>query len=397
MPSLTRQAVCWMAQGEEGGPPFACLEVALRGHGVLFSPSESVEREGTETRDFCGRLEEVCRRTTPLRPYTLRFYAPYFHKLPPCPRGASYPPPTPPLRISDAYLTFHSPPFHPLPSPRFAPMKESLKVEGRGKVDRSSRKGQKRQSRLKYPKLRDFRLRNGGDFARAESRQCRSLNEGICMADGMVDSATACAQMRSVIPVLLSLLIGTLGADEYQSPNEYPSQYLNKWVVEVPGGALHARSVARRHGYVYVGHVPGFENLFVFERRNQARLSKRGSASLTHKLSSDRRASLTRITWVEQQTSRRREKKFFIGGSELGIVERVLRGNVRDARGRDRRFNDELWDRQWKLNTIIAEQADLKVDSLSIEAMLDVDNTKRVDGIGGSLSSMEERLLALEI
>lgn len=70
----------------------------------------------------------------------------------------------------------------------------------------------------------------------------------------------SCRRHRRLLHLLLLLLLVPgarqpfAGTRAVRAPDASPL-YTNTWAVRVPGGAEHARSIARRHGFINFGRV----------------------------------------------------------------------------------------------------------------------------------------------
>uniref|UniRef100_A0A8C9YBF6 Furin (paired basic amino acid cleaving enzyme) a n=1 Tax=Sander lucioperca TaxID=283035 RepID=A0A8C9YBF6_SANLU len=95
---------------------------------------------------------------------------------------------------------------------------------------------------------------------------------------------------------LLVLLVSGLG------PALGQKVYTNTWAVHIPGGQEEADQIASKHGFINYGHV--FGDYYHFRHRTVVKRSLSDHRGTQVRLSRD-----PKVTWAEQQVSKRRKKR----------------------------------------------------------------------------------------
>ncbi|XP_060527002.1 neuroendocrine convertase 1-like [Cylas formicarius] len=119
-------------------------------------------------------------------------------------------------------------------------------------------------------------------------------------------------------------------------------------VVRVEGGPLVAELIAAETGHAFRGPVLGFTNTYLLISIDNETFfpnhQKRGSART--RLDDDQR-----VTWVEEQHSKQRQKRDFTTVDQSDVPQQRSKRLNRPRRWTnvDKTFNDELWSSQWYL------------------------------------------------
>lgn len=165
--------------------------------------------------------------------------------------------------------------------------------------------------------------------------------------------------------------------------------YAEKWTIGVPGGSDKANQVAVEHGYVNLGLVRGFDDVYLFEKQvdgpdttsfddadptSDARLHRTKRALEAHPCVSwvDPQLPQTRVkrdAFNKQVSSRSVHRPLLSLNSAIisGSTGRNLKGNLDrgsysnfgQSKEELNKFNDELWSHQWYLqdNSNVAQVA----------------------------------------
>ncbi|XP_068172200.1 furin (paired basic amino acid cleaving enzyme) a [Antennarius striatus] len=102
--------------------------------------------------------------------------------------------------------------------------------------------------------------------------------------------------LELLLGLLLMLLVCGLG------PVLGGDVYTNTWAVHIPGGLEEANRVANKHGFINYGHV--FGDYYHFRHRTVVKRSLSGHRGTQVRLEND-----PKVTWAEQQVSKRRKKR----------------------------------------------------------------------------------------
>ncbi|XP_053611965.1 neuroendocrine convertase 1-like isoform X2 [Plodia interpunctella] len=147
---------------------------------------------------------------------------------------------------------------------------------------------------------------------------------------------------------------GYHGFDGVHNGLEDAKHFVNEWTVEVEGGEEIAQLVALELGYAYGGPVRSFPDMYTFLRYEHEKQRRTPSATHTRTLAKDRR-----VRWAEQVFLKSRVKRYPTPEPDR-VVERVKRVPTNGTRARNTRaaefsrrplFNDELWNKEWYLDT----------------------------------------------
>ncbi|VBB29339.1 unnamed protein product [Acanthocheilonema viteae] len=112
-------------------------------------------------------------------------------------------------------------------------------------------------------------------------------------------------------------------------------EYDNEWVVEIMGGPYKAKNIARAVGYKYIAPVRGFDNVYIFSKKNHRGKRKADSKS-TFELCRHRH-----VLWAQQQRVHKRFKRDHISATSAAFND----ANYNN----DNFFNDPFWPQQWNL------------------------------------------------
>ncbi|VDK49650.1 unnamed protein product [Anisakis simplex] len=145
------------------------------------------------------------------------------------------------------------------------------------------------------------------------------------------------------------------------------AEYDNEWAVQVIGGEVEARKIARSLGYTYAGPVRGFDDTYVFQAKDRRR-TKRSAEKLTSKLRSNHRVRRTAAQTIVkprlyhmgcmQLGGRIEARKFMVLWAEQQRIKKRLKRTSKS----DHLFNDPLWPAQWQLHDSRNKSGDMKTD-----------------------------------
>ncbi|XP_032902372.1 proprotein convertase subtilisin/kexin type 4 isoform X4 [Amblyraja radiata] len=125
-----------------------------------------------------------------------------------------------------------------------------------------------------------------------------------------------CRRLLHLLLLLLLLLLVPgarqtfAGTRAVRAPDARPL-YTNTWAVRVPGGAEHARSIARRHGFINLGRIFEDEDYYYFKHKAVWKRSIN-----PHQMRHRRLEMEPKVTWLQQQVVKRRQKRSFFVPSD---------------------------------------------------------------------------------
>ncbi|ODM92521.1 Neuroendocrine convertase 1 [Orchesella cincta] len=125
--------------------------------------------------------------------------------------------------------------------------------------------------------------------------------------------------------------------------------YTNEWVVHIDGGDQEANRIAEKAGYVNLGQVKGFPDVYLMRKPDHPAGHKRSARELTSHL-----MSFSQVNWADQQFSKSRVKR------DLDIMNLIKNFDIGNWFNKDEdwfgkphfnpfatAFTDPLWDKQW--------------------------------------------------
>lgn len=157
-----------------------------------------------------------------------------------------------------------------------------------------------------------------------------------------------------------------------------------KWTVGIPGGLEEANYVASKHGCTNLGLVPGFNDVYLFEKQINVNNNSNDNNNQDEQFNEGHRTKRAleahpNVLWVDPQTPQERVKRdsinklqainaphhvqmtsnpSFKAAFDRGIYSTFISSNE------GKKFNDELWTHQWYLqeNSNVAQlQSDIEL------------------------------------